>query len=170
MADMKKNQEGERIRMRVWKQTTQLGEMDDRKSGRMMSSFTIMRISVLASGKAYKLYLNWVEIELDVWLHVMFWMWQCSKLWWPVALRKISGLIIVCIQCWYVLRVGLLVLSWFGFRMEWPLSVDAKRKRQESSGVGWVSSSLWNWEGRIMLAISLRRRYDMASGVETIPC
>ena len=48
-------------------------------------------------------------------------------------------------------------ISWCGFRMERPLSVDAKGKRQESSGGGRVSSSLWK---RVMLAISLRQRND----------
>ena len=32
-------------------------------------------------------------------------------------------------------------ISWFGFRMERPLSVDVKGKRQESSGGGRVSRS-----------------------------
>ena len=48
-------------------------------------------------------------------------------------------------------------ISWCGFRMERPLSVDAKGKRQESSGGGRVSRSLWK---RVMLAISLRQRND----------
>ena len=48
-------------------------------------------------------------------------------------------------------------ISWCGFRMERPLSVDAKGKRQESSGGGRVTRSLWK---RVMLAISLRQRND----------
>ena len=48
-------------------------------------------------------------------------------------------------------------ISWCGFRVERPLSVDAKGKRQESSGGGRVSRSLWK---RVMLAISLRQRND----------
>ena len=48
-------------------------------------------------------------------------------------------------------------ISWCGFRMERSLSVDAKGKRQESSGGGRVSRSLWK---RVMLAISLRQRND----------
>ena len=60
--------------------------------------------------------------------------------------RKMSW----CI-CWYVLWEGC------GFRMERSLSVDAKGKRQESSGGGRVSGSLWK---RVMLSISLRQRND----------
>ena len=52
----------------------------------------------------------------------------------------------------YSLVCALGRISWFGLRMERPLSVDARGKRQESSGGGRVSRSLWK---RVMLAISL---------------